>query len=176
MNDTPGDVVAVGAAIAFTVRRFEDSNPRRAPGALDRLRAMRSRPVTVLALLLAAISLVAVGCSDGEVTATPETVEGTIPEETTGGGNEDLPALELTGDAAAGESLFAEGGCGACHALSAAGSSGNIGPNLDESKPSYELAVERITLGQGGMPAFAEQFEPQQIADLSQYLVSSTSG
>ncbi len=176
VNDTPGDVVAVGAAIAFTVRRFEDSNPRRAPGALDRLRAMRRRPVTVLALLLAAISLLAVGCSDGEVTATPETVEGTIPEETTGGGNEDLPALELTGDAAAGESLFGAGGCGACHTLSAAGSNGNIGPNLDESKPSYELAVERITLGQGGMPAFGEQFEPQQIADLSQYLVSSTSG
>ena len=176
VNDTPGDVVAVGAAIAFTVRRFEDSNPRRALGALDRLRAMRRRPVIVLALLLAAVSLLAVGCSDGEVTATPETVEGTIPEETTGGGNEDLPALELTGDATAGEPLFGEGGCGACHTLSAAGSGGNIGPNLDESQPSYELAVERITLGQGGMPAFAEQFEPQQIADLSQYLVASTSG
>ena len=77
-------------------------------------------------------------------TATPETVEGTIPEETTGGGNEDLPALELTGDATAGEPLFGEGGCGACHTLSAAGSGGNIGPNLDESQPSYELAVERI--------------------------------
>ena len=176
VNDTPGDVVAVGAAIAFTVRRFEDSNPRRALGTLDRLRAMRRRPVIVLALLLAAVSLLAVGCSDGEVTATPETVEGTIPEETTGGGNEDLPALELTGDATAGEPLFGEGGCGACHTLSAAGSGGNIGPNLDESQPSYELAVERITLGQGGMPAFAEQFEPQQIADLSQYLVASTSG
>ena len=176
VNDTPGDVVAVGAAIAFTVRRFEESNPRRAAGTLDRLRAMRRRPVTVLALLLAAVSLLAVGCSDGEVTATPETVEGTIPDETTGGGNEDLPALELTGDATAGEPLFGEAGCGACHTLSAAGSSGNIGPNLDESKPSYELAVQRITLGQGGMPAFAEQFEPQQIADLSQYLVASTSG
>ncbi len=177
VNDTPGDVVAVGAAVAFTVRRFEDSNPREAPGTLDRLRAMRRRPVTALAALLAAVSLLAAGCSDGEVTATPETVEGTIPEETTtGGGNEDLPALDLTGDAAAGEPLFADGGCGACHTLSAAGASGTIGPNLDESQPSYELAVERITLGQGGMPSFAEQFEPQQIADVAQYLVSSTSG
>ena len=175
VNDTPGDVVAVGAAVAFAVRRFEDSTPREAPGRLDRLRAMR-RPLTALALLLAALALLAGGCYDGEVTATPETVEGTIPEETTGGGNADLPALELTGDAAAGESVFASGGCGACHTLSAAGASGTVGPNLDDAKPSYELAVTRITLGQGGMPSFSDQLEPQQIADVAQYVVDSTSG
>jgi mono/diheme cytochrome c family protein len=130
------------------------------------------RPLTVLALLLAALALVAAGCSEGEVTATPETVEGTIPEETTGGGEggEDLPALELTGDAAAGEQVFASAGCGACHTFSAAGSSGTVGPNLDDASPSYELAVERITLGQGGMPAFGDQLEPQQIADVAAFV------
>ena len=114
------------------------------------------RPLTVLALLLAAIALVAAGCSEGEVTATPETVEGTIPEETTGGGNADLPALELTGDAAAGEEVFASRAAARATRSSAAGSSGTVGPNLDEAQPSYELAVERVTLGQGGMPAFGE--------------------
>ena len=171
VNDTPGDVVGIGAAIAFTVRRFEDA-PRSGP---DRLIVMR-RPVVALVLLLGVLALVAVGCGGEEVTATPETVEGTIPEETTGGTSEDLPALELTGNAENGESLFAEGGCGACHALAAAGSNGQVGPNLDESKPSYELAVQRVTLGQGGMPAFAEQFEPQQIADVAQYVVASSGG
>ena len=72
--------------------------------------------------------------------------------------------------------VFASGGCGACHTLSAAGSSGTVGPNLDDAKPSYELAVERITLGQGGMPAFGEQLEPQQIADVAQFIVTSTGG
>ncbi|MBA2333170.1 MAG: cytochrome c [Actinobacteria bacterium] len=134
------------------------------------------RPVTALALLLAALALVAVGCGGEEVTATPETVEGTIPEETTGGNTENLPALELTGNAGEGEGLWDEGGCGACHTLAAAGSSGTIGPNLDESKPSYELAVRRITLGQGGMPSFGEQFEPQQIANVAQYVVESSGG
>ncbi|MBA2294594.1 MAG: cytochrome c [Actinobacteria bacterium] len=134
------------------------------------------RPLTALALLLSVLALVAVGCGGEEVTATPESVEGTIPEETTGGDTENLPALELTGNAADGESLFDEGGCGACHTLAAADSNGSIGPNLDESKPSYELAVQRVTLGQGGMPAFGEQFEPQQIADVAQYIVASTSG
>jgi mono/diheme cytochrome c family protein len=140
-----------------------------------RLRAMR-RPILLLALGLATLALVAAGCSEGEVTATPETVQGTIPEETTGGGNADLPALELTGDAAAGEEVFASAGCGACHTLSAAGSSGTVGPNLDDAKPSDELAVERITLGQGGMPSFQDQLEPQQIADVAEFVSSSAGG
>ena len=127
-------------------------------------------------MLLAALVLVAAGCSEGEVTATPETVEGTIPEETTGGGNADLPALELTGNATAGESVFASAGCGACHTLSAAGATGTVGPNLDQAQPSFELAVERVTLGQGGMPAFGEQLEPQQIADVAQFVASSAGG
>ncbi|HKY23594.1 MAG TPA: c-type cytochrome [Gaiella sp.] len=171
VNDTPGDVLGIGAAAAFAVRRFEEATPRASPRSRYRLPAMRRR-TSVLALVLVAgsLALVLAGCSEGEVTATPETVQGTIPEETTGGGNADLPALELTGDAAAGDEVFASAGCGACHTFSAAGSSGTIGPNLDEAQPSYELAVERITLGQGGMPAFGEQLEPQQIADVAAFV------
>lgn len=172
VNDTPGDVLGVGAVAAFLIRRFEDASAGEAPASLVRLRAMR-RPLTVLALLLAALVLVAAGCGGEEVTATPETVEGTIPEETTTGPREDLPALELTGDAAAGETVFASQGCGSCHTLSAAGSSGTIGPNLDDSQPSFELAVERVTLGQGGMPSFESQLEPQQIADVAEFVSSS---
>ena len=171
VNDTPGDVLGIGAAAAFALWRYEGSTPAVGRTSRYRLRAMR-RPVTVLVLLLAALALVAVGCSEGEVTATPETVEGTIPEETTGG-NADLPALELTGDATAGKSVFASAGCGACHTLSAAGATGTVGPNLDQAQPSYELAVERVTLGQGGMPAFGEQLQPQQIADVAQFVASS---
>ena len=84
--------------------------------------------------------------------------------------------LTLTGDAAAGETVFESGGCGACHTLSAAGSSGTVGPNLDETQPSFELAVERVTLGQGGMPAFGEDLEPQQIADVAEFVSSSAGG
>ena len=38
---------------------------------------------------------------------------------------------------AAGEAVFASAGCGGCHTLEAAGSSGNVGPNLDEAKPDH---------------------------------------
>lgn len=172
VNDTPGDVLGMGAVAAFVLWRYEDGTPRNARERLDRLRAMR-RPLTALALLLATLALVAAGCGGDEVSATPETVEGTIPEETTGASNADLPALDLTGDAAAGKSVFASGGCGACHTLSAASANGTVGPSLDDAKPSFELVVERVTLGQGGMPSFKDQLEPQQIADVAEFVSTS---
>lgn len=173
VNDTPSDVLALGAAAALALRRYELTVLRLGPSGLARLRAMR-RVTTVAALLVASLALVAAGCGGEEVSATPETVVGEVPTET--GAAEDLPALELEGDAAAGADVFAANGCGGCHTLEAAGTSGTVGPNLDESGTSYELAVERITLGQGGMPAFGDKLEPQQIADVSQYLVDSAGG
>jgi mono/diheme cytochrome c family protein len=136
---------------------------------------MRRVP-SVLALLLAACALGAAGCGgEEEATPTPETVVGTIPTETSGG-SEELPALDLTGDPAAGADIWSANGCGGCHTLAAANAGGTVGPNLDDAKPSYELAVTRITLGQGQMPSFGDSLEPQQIADVAQYVVESTSG
>jgi len=175
VNDTPGDVIGFGAVAAFVVRRFEDGSARGARTHLVRLRAMR-RPLAALALLLAVVALVAAGCGGEEVTATPETVVGTVPEETTTGANEDLPALALEGDATAGKEVFASAGCAACHTLSEANASGTVGPNLDDAKPSDELVVERVTLGQGGMPSFKDQLQPQQIADVAAFVSSATGG
>ena len=175
VNDTPGDVIGFGAVAAFVVRRFEDGSARGARTHLVRLRAMR-RPLAALALLLAVVALVAAGCGGEEVSATPETVVGTIPKETTTGANEDLPALALEGDAAAGKEVFASAGCVACHTLSEANASGTVGPNLDDAKPSDELVVQRVTLGQGGMPSFKDQLQPQQIADVAAFVSSATGG
>jgi mono/diheme cytochrome c family protein len=134
------------------------------------------RPLAALALLLAMVALVAAGCGGEEVTATPETVVGTVPEETATGPSEDLPALDLKGDATAGKQVFESAGCVACHTLSEANATGTVGPNLDEAKPSYELVVQRVTLGQGGMPSFKDQLEPQQIADVAQFVSTATGG
>jgi mono/diheme cytochrome c family protein len=175
VNDTPGDVIGFGAVAAFVIRRFEDGSARGARTHLVRLPAMR-RPLAALALLLVAVALVAAGCGGEEVTATPETVVGTIPEETTTGPSEDLPALALEGDAAAGKEVFASAGCAACHTLSEANASGTVGPNLDDAKPSDELVVQRVTLGQGGMPSFKDQLQPQQIADVAAFVSSATGG
>jgi cytochrome c553 len=79
------------------------------------------------------------------------------------------------GDPVAGKEVFMASGCGGCHTLGDAGTTGTIGPNLDAAQPPYELAVDRVTNGQGGMPAFADQLTPEQIADVAAY-VSSVAG
>ena len=78
------------------------------------------------------------------------------------------------GDAAAGESIFTDNGCGSCHTLAAAGTSGSIGPNLDEAKPDFDLAVDRVTNGSGAMPSFGDSLDEQQIRDVAAYVVEST--
>ena len=59
--------------------------------------------------------------------------------------------------------------------MEAAGSSGSVGPNLDQSKPDLELVVDRVTNGQGAMPSFGDQLSEQEIADVAAYVVESTS-
>ena len=129
------------------------------------------RRSALIALLVLAFGLAGCGGED-EATPTAETVVGSLPVETT----EEPPTSTVEGDAAAGEAIYAENGCGGCHALEAAGSSGNIGPNLDESQPDLELVVERVTNGAGAMPAFGEDLDPKQIADVAAYVVESTQG
>ncbi len=73
-----------------------------------------------------------------------------------------------------GEAIFAEAGCGGCHVLEAAGTSGTVGPNLDESKPPKDLAIDRITNGRGAMPPFKDSYSAEQIEAVADYVVEST--
>jgi mono/diheme cytochrome c family protein len=72
-----------------------------------------------------------------------------------------------------GKAIFASAGCGGCHTLAAAGSSGTVGPNLDEAKPSQELAVDRVTNGQGGMPSFKGQLSEEQIQAVAEFVADN---
>jgi cbb3-type cytochrome c oxidase subunit III len=76
------------------------------------------------------------------------------------------------GDAADGKAIFASS-CASCHTLAAAGSSGTIGPNLDESKPTLDLAVDRVTNGQGVMPSFKDQLSEAQIQAVAKFVAES---
>jgi mono/diheme cytochrome c family protein len=79
------------------------------------------------------------------------------------------------GAAPAGKAVFASAGCGGCHTLKDAGSSGNVGPNLDQLKPSQAIVVKQVTNGGGGMPPFKGQLSPAQINAVAAY-VSSIAG
>jgi mono/diheme cytochrome c family protein len=111
--------------------------------------------------------------AQGTVTREEEEEGGATTTETTE--TETGPVGGGEGDPAAGEEVFASAGCGSCHTLADAGASGTIGPNLDDAKPSFELAVERVTNGQGVMPSFADQLSGEQIRDVAAY-VSQAAG
>jgi cytochrome c553 len=155
------------------------------------------RTALALVALVAAVGFAAAGCGgEEEVTPTPETVAGplvtetettetetteteTTETETTETETTETETTEpggLEGDPVAGKAVFTgTAGCGACHTLADAGTSGTVGPNLDDSKPSYDLAVDRVTNGRGVMPPFQSTLTEQQIADVSAY-VSSVAG
>ena len=77
------------------------------------------------------------------------------------------------GGAADGKSIFASAGCAGCHTLAAAGAAGTVGPNLDETKPTLDLALDRITNGRGGMPAFGGQLSDEELEAVADYVVSN---
>jgi mono/diheme cytochrome c family protein len=110
------------------------------------------------------------------VSETQEAEEAHAAEGPGAGGEEgEGAAPPAAGSTAAGQALFESAGCGSCHALADAGASGSVGPNLDASRPSAELVVDRVTNGQGAMPSFSDQLSEDQIADVAAY-VSAVAG
>jgi len=154
------------------------------------------RTALVLVVLVATLGLVAAGCGGEESqSATPETVQGEVTttettttetETTTTTTGETTTGTETTttetsggapqGDPVAGKAIFTgASGCTGCHTLADAGSTGTVGPNLDDAKPSFDLAFDRVTNGQGAMPSFKTSLTDQQRADVAAY-VSSVAG
>ena len=74
------------------------------------------------------------------------------------------------GDAANGKKVFASAGCGGCHTFSAAGSTGTVGPNLDDANVDVDAVVQQVKNGGGGMPAFGISLSDQEIADVAAFV------
>ena len=74
--------------------------------------------------------------------------------------------------AAAGATVFREAGCGTCHTLKAAGTTGQIGPNLDALRPGFEPTRQQVERGGGGMPAFGGQLSDAQIRDVAAFVAT----
>ena len=119
------------------------------------------RRAFVLAVLPAALAIAVAGCGGGGGDGTTEAATTTS---TTGA---------TSGDTAAGKEVFASAGCGGCHTISAAGSSGSVGPNLDDASPSYDHVVTQVTNGGGAMPSFKNDLTQQQIQDVAAFVSGS---
>ena len=95
------------------------------------------------------------------VTTTPPATTTTTPTTTT--------TQQASAD---GKAIFTSN-CSSCHTLSAAGASGQVGPNLDKLKPSASTVSNQVTKGGGGMPAFSGQLSPAEIKAVAAYVASS---
>jgi cbb3-type cytochrome c oxidase subunit III len=71
-----------------------------------------------------------------------------------------------------GEAIF-KANCSSCHTLAAAGSTGTVGPNLDQLKPALAVVVHQVTNGGGVMPAFKGKLSSAQIQAVAKYVSSS---
>jgi len=113
-----------------------------------------------------------------ETTATETTATETTATETTGTETTTTePTTPAQGDPVAGKEVFlGTSGCAGCHTLADAGSTGTIGPNLDDLKPSHDAVVAQVTNGGGGMPAFGDSLSEEQIQDVAAYVSSATQG
>ncbi len=64
--------------------------------------------------------------------------------------------------------------CGTCHVLKDSGSTGDIGPNLDQLKPSLEQIIYVVTNGIGVMQAWDGILSRKEIEAVAYYVFNST--
>jgi outer membrane protein assembly factor BamB len=71
-----------------------------------------------------------------------------------------------------GKQLFISN-CGSCHKLNAAGTSGTVGPNLDQLKPNAATVERQVRNGGGGMPSFEGRLSTAEIAAVAKYVAEN---
>jgi disulfide bond formation protein DsbB len=78
------------------------------------------------------------------------------------------------GSVAVGREIFLSAGCSTCHTLAAAGSTGTVGPNLDDLQLPSAMIKATVMNGLGGsMPPFSGILSPEQISDVAAFVYSA---
>ena len=142
--------------------------------------------VGTLVLFVATLAAVEVFAKEPkEEAAAGETTERpgmTVPTTTTPTTTQPAPAVPK-GDPAAGKQVFMTQGCGNCHTFSGAGSSGTVGPNLDEALKGKDGAFVRESIVEpnketaSGYPPnvmpqnYGQLLTPKQVDDLVAFLL-----
>jgi mono/diheme cytochrome c family protein len=72
-----------------------------------------------------------------------------------------------------GAQVFASAGCESGHTLAAAGSTGTVGPNLDDLMPDVATVKSQVENGGGGMPAFGGDLSPAEIDAVARYVADN---
>jgi sulfite dehydrogenase len=112
--------------------------------------------ISALALVTLVVGVGATACGGDDESTSPTTDTTTTTEETTAVGREVFVA-----------------NCGTCHTLSDAGTTGAIGPSLDEIDLSTDEIEAQVRAGGGGMPAFEDTLSDQEIQEVAAYVVAA---
>jgi mono/diheme cytochrome c family protein len=123
---------------------------------------MRKPAAVLLASSIAAVAAFGLVACGGGDSGSGSTSAATTTEQSSGGG----------AAASEGQTVFVQN-CGTCHTLSAAGTDGNIGPNLDELQPDYAQVKTQVINGGGGMPAWKGVLSDAQIDAVSAYVAEN---
>jgi len=78
-----------------------------------------------------------------------------------------------------GKTLFTVGAnppCAACHMLKDAGSTGAVGPVLDDLQPTAERVVTALKNGIGMMPSYQSSLSEAQMRALARYVAKASGG
>jgi mono/diheme cytochrome c family protein len=98
-------------------------------------------------------------------------------------GDDEQPAEPTGGPVEQGKQVFTSAGCGSCHTLSAAGTDGTIGPNLDDAVKGRDRRFIRTSIvdpnadieegfGAGVMPTdYADRLDEQELDQLVELLL-----
>ncbi|HEX5145550.1 MAG TPA: cytochrome c [Conexibacter sp.] len=133
------------------------------------------RPIHALPVVLVAVALAGAGCGGGGDSSSTSSAPPPATTQSSGGQTTQTKAQTKTTASVDGARVFATAGCEGCHTLAAAGSHGNVGPNLDNLKPSFATVQHQVENGGGGMPSFSGQLSPAEITAVARY-VSSNAG
>jgi mono/diheme cytochrome c family protein len=131
------------------------------------------RPIPALPVVLVTAALAFAGCGgdgDDDGSGGGSSTPPPATQQQSGGERTTTTPAPATAD---GAKVFASAGCGSCHTLAAARSNGNIGPNLDDLKPSTEEVRRQVTNGGGGMPAFEGDLSDEEIDAVARYVVAN---
>lgn len=171
VNDTPRDVLGIGALVCASLWTWERLDPASGRTAGVHSRPMRSGAAAASLVLV----LVLAGCgSKGVVRAAPQTVVGTVQQEDPG------------------KAVFASNGCNGCHTYKPAAATAKIGPDLDKlaqyakqaKQPLAAFTKESIVdpnkyiqkgFPKGVMPQTYKSLPPDQIQALVGYLTKPKS-
>jgi len=127
------------------------------------------RPIHALPVVLAAAALAGCGGGGDDSGGGAGTTSGAAPATQ----SQTQTSTGTPTKAPDGAKVYSSAGCGGCHTLAAANSSGQVGPNLDDLKPDFATVQSQVENGGGGMPAFGGDLSQEEIDAVSRYVADN---